>query len=209
MPTLAICRGFQLLNVARGGDLVQHLPEEVGHDVHKQVPGRVRGASGRGQGGLAARGDRRRRLRRDVAPPSGARARRRGPRRDGVGRGRHARGRRGSVARASPSASSGTRRPGRTRRSSRRSSSRRASTAPAARSRLAPARRLQEERVYFAFAVIYVVLVRRLHRRRAAAARDALSGVGKALWILALALRSGVRLGRLRLLAHAAEPRRC
>jgi putative glutamine amidotransferase len=39
MPTLAICRGFQLLNVARGGDLVQHLPEQVGNDVHKRVPG--------------------------------------------------------------------------------------------------------------------------------------------------------------------------
>ena len=39
LPTLAICRGFQLLNVARGGDLIQHLPEQVGHDVHKQVPG--------------------------------------------------------------------------------------------------------------------------------------------------------------------------
>lgn len=39
LPTLAICRGFQLLNVARGGDLVQHLPEAVGNDVHKQVPG--------------------------------------------------------------------------------------------------------------------------------------------------------------------------
>ncbi len=39
MPTLAICRGFQLLNVARGGDLVQHLPEEVGSDEHKRVPG--------------------------------------------------------------------------------------------------------------------------------------------------------------------------
>jgi putative glutamine amidotransferase len=39
MPTLAICRGFQLLNVARGGDLVQHLPERVGNDDHKQVPG--------------------------------------------------------------------------------------------------------------------------------------------------------------------------
>jgi putative glutamine amidotransferase len=39
MPTLAICRGFQLLNVARGGDLIQHLPEKVGHDTHKQVPG--------------------------------------------------------------------------------------------------------------------------------------------------------------------------
>ena len=39
MPTLAICRGIQLLNVARGGDLIQHLPEAVGTDVHKQVPG--------------------------------------------------------------------------------------------------------------------------------------------------------------------------
>ncbi len=39
MPTLAICRGFQLLNIARGGDLVQHLPEEVASDEHKQLPG--------------------------------------------------------------------------------------------------------------------------------------------------------------------------
>jgi putative glutamine amidotransferase len=39
MPVLAICRGVQLLNVARGGALVQHLPEEIGNDVHKQVPG--------------------------------------------------------------------------------------------------------------------------------------------------------------------------
>ena len=39
LPTLAICRGFQLLNVARGGDLIQHLPEQIGNDVHKQVPG--------------------------------------------------------------------------------------------------------------------------------------------------------------------------
>jgi gamma-glutamyl-gamma-aminobutyrate hydrolase PuuD len=40
MPTLAICRGFQLLNVARGGDLVQHLPESVGHEGHREVLGR-------------------------------------------------------------------------------------------------------------------------------------------------------------------------
>jgi putative glutamine amidotransferase len=39
MPVLAICRGSQLLNVARGGDLVQHLPEVVGHDRHKHEPG--------------------------------------------------------------------------------------------------------------------------------------------------------------------------
>lgn len=39
MPTLAICRGFQLLNVLRGGDLVQHLPEAVGHEGHREVLG--------------------------------------------------------------------------------------------------------------------------------------------------------------------------
>jgi len=39
MPVLAICRGSQLLNVARGGDLVQHLPEEVGHEQHRHNPG--------------------------------------------------------------------------------------------------------------------------------------------------------------------------
>lgn len=39
MPVLAICRGSQLLNVARGGDLVQHLPEIVGDDKHKVTPG--------------------------------------------------------------------------------------------------------------------------------------------------------------------------
>jgi putative glutamine amidotransferase len=39
MPVLAICRGSQALNVARGGDLVQHLPDEVGHDRHKHQPG--------------------------------------------------------------------------------------------------------------------------------------------------------------------------
>jgi putative glutamine amidotransferase len=39
MPVLAVCRGSQVLNVARGGDLVQHLPELVGHQGHKQVPG--------------------------------------------------------------------------------------------------------------------------------------------------------------------------
>jgi putative glutamine amidotransferase len=35
MPVLAVCRGSQVLNVARGGDLVQHLPEIVGHDRHR------------------------------------------------------------------------------------------------------------------------------------------------------------------------------
>lgn len=39
VPTLAICRGVQLLNVVRGGDLVQHLPEAVGDEKHREVRG--------------------------------------------------------------------------------------------------------------------------------------------------------------------------
>jgi len=39
MPVLAICRGSQVLNVAQGGDLVQHLPDVVGDEKHKHTPG--------------------------------------------------------------------------------------------------------------------------------------------------------------------------
>jgi putative glutamine amidotransferase len=39
MPVLAICRGSQVLNVALGGDLVQHLPEVIGDEKHKHTPG--------------------------------------------------------------------------------------------------------------------------------------------------------------------------
>jgi gamma-glutamyl-gamma-aminobutyrate hydrolase PuuD len=39
LPVLAICRGFQVLNVVRGGDIVQHLPDIVGHEEHREVPG--------------------------------------------------------------------------------------------------------------------------------------------------------------------------
>jgi putative glutamine amidotransferase len=39
LPTLAICRGFQLLNVVRGGDLIQHLPYAVGDEKHREVRG--------------------------------------------------------------------------------------------------------------------------------------------------------------------------
>src|SRR5256885_6585320 len=39
MPVLAVCRGSQVLNVARGGDLVQHLPDVVGDEKHNHTPG--------------------------------------------------------------------------------------------------------------------------------------------------------------------------
>ena len=39
VPVLAICRGSQVLNVALGGDLVQHLPDTVGHEEHREVLG--------------------------------------------------------------------------------------------------------------------------------------------------------------------------
>jgi len=39
LPLLGICRGMQILNVARGGTLVQHIPDELGDDRHLPVPG--------------------------------------------------------------------------------------------------------------------------------------------------------------------------
>lgn len=38
-PLLGICRGMQAMNVALGGTLVQHLPDEVGHEEHAAEPG--------------------------------------------------------------------------------------------------------------------------------------------------------------------------
>ena len=39
LPVLAICRGSQVLNVALGGELEQHVPDRVGADTHKQTAG--------------------------------------------------------------------------------------------------------------------------------------------------------------------------
>lgn len=35
MPVLGICRGMQILNIAQGGTLHQHLPDHVGHYGHR------------------------------------------------------------------------------------------------------------------------------------------------------------------------------
>jgi putative glutamine amidotransferase len=39
LPLLGICRGMQLMNVARGGTLIQHLPNDVGHEDHRRSLG--------------------------------------------------------------------------------------------------------------------------------------------------------------------------
>ena len=38
LPLLAISRGMHILNVARGGTLIQHLPDRVGSESHKPDP---------------------------------------------------------------------------------------------------------------------------------------------------------------------------
>jgi putative glutamine amidotransferase len=56
LPMLGICRGMQLLNVATGGTLVQHLPDELGHNRHQPTPGTFSEHSVRLEpGSLAAR----------------------------------------------------------------------------------------------------------------------------------------------------------
>ena len=40
VPTLAICRGAQLLNISKGGDLIEHLPDVMGETVVHRAPPR-------------------------------------------------------------------------------------------------------------------------------------------------------------------------
>src|SRR6478736_742301 len=40
VPVLGVCRGMQVMAVAAGGQLEQHLPDRLGHDGHSPAPGR-------------------------------------------------------------------------------------------------------------------------------------------------------------------------
>lgn len=58
VPLLVICRGMQVLNVACGGTLHQHLPERLGHGGHRRVVGTFEGSDHEvtlAPGSLAAR----------------------------------------------------------------------------------------------------------------------------------------------------------
>ena len=56
VPLLGVCRGMQLMNIARGGTLIEHLPDVLGHEDHRLVPGAFGDHDVRlAEGSLAAR----------------------------------------------------------------------------------------------------------------------------------------------------------
>jgi putative glutamine amidotransferase len=58
IPFLGICRGMQILNVARGGTLLQHLPDDLGTHDHLRNHGTFEGSAHEvrlDEGSLAAR----------------------------------------------------------------------------------------------------------------------------------------------------------
>lgn len=59
LPVLGVCRGMQLMAVAYGGSLYQHLPDVLGHEGHRPVPAPWAGnpeERGDGDGGRRASG---------------------------------------------------------------------------------------------------------------------------------------------------------
>ncbi len=56
VPLLGVCRGMQVMNLARGGTLIEHLPDVLGHEDHRLVPGAFGDHDVRlAEGSLAAR----------------------------------------------------------------------------------------------------------------------------------------------------------
>jgi putative glutamine amidotransferase len=58
LPFLGVCRGMQVMNVARGGTLTQHLPDDLRHEDHRRAVGTFEGADhdvALAAGSLAAR----------------------------------------------------------------------------------------------------------------------------------------------------------
>ena len=113
---------MQLINVACGGTLLQHLPERFGHHEHRRVVGSFDGADHDvvlDEGSLAARVAGEARARDQVPPPPGRRPARRGPASSAASRRSTSCPRRSSCPTgASCSACSGTPRPTRRARSS-------------------------------------------------------------------------------------------